>query len=112
MEKLKTIDEVKKGDICYVFTCKGEFKHMAKVTSVTTIEDVFGGQIYVKLKSCVKPRTYSTYSEKPHQIHIHGLEFPSYVAFFDKNGAAKYFKDKIAKLTSAVQNSLSELEKI
>ena len=104
---MKTVKELKVGDICYWFSLYGEFEREVSVTSIEnhSSDSTFQKDYYVKIE---------------HQgiVHVNGnlslthgdsIDFPSKLCFFSKEAAVNYFIGKIEERVSTLKNSITSL---
>jgi hypothetical protein len=101
---MKTVEELKVGDICYWFSTHGEFEREVKVTSIEVDDDRnLGKGYYVKIEH------QGTVSVRKNITYGHSIDFPSMLCFFSKESAVNYFIGKIEERVSTLKNSITSL---
>ena len=101
---MKTVKELKVGDICYWFNEHGEFKSEVKVESVKTDNNVYLGERWY-----VRVENQGMISVKKDLSYGDSIDFPGMKAFFSKEAAVNYFVGKIEERVSTLKNSITSL---
>lgn len=91
---MKTVEELKVGDICYWFSMHGEYEGEVKVESIETEDNTYlGKRYYLKIQHkglvSVRDNEDKTYGDS--------IDFPDMMVFFSKEAAIIYFLNKIEK---------------
>lgn len=102
---MKTVEELKVGDICYWFTMHGEYKGEVKVESIEIDDDSYlGKRYYIKIQHQILVRV----RHNEDKTYGDSVDFPDMMVFFSKEAAIIYFLNKIEKEISILKSSINE----
>ena len=101
---MKTVNDLKVGDICYWFSEHGEFEREVKVESIKSDNDTYLGERWR-----VRVENQGMISVEKNLSYGDSIDFPGMKAFFSKEAAINYFLDKIEKSVSILRSSIIKL---